>query len=197
MIDRVSGTVQAIHKNAITINVGAIGFLLQVPNTAFSNDTVDLHVHMHWNQDQGPSLFGFSTNLEKAVFLIIIGCSGIGPKIGLSALKDLGAEQFLQAIQTGNEKALNAVSGLGPKKIEQMLVQLRRKVATLIKSGIEIKGASRFNDWQNVSDVLTSLNYSRGEVTHAMQFLNNNYAEETLPFDDLIRHALSFLTKKR
>ena len=199
MIDRVSGTVQAIGKSSISVDVGVIGLLLQVPNAALFklNDAVDLYVHMHWNQDQGPTLFGFSNDLEKAVFLLIIGCSGIGPKIGLSALKNLGAERFLQAIQMEDEKALKGVSGLGPKKIEQIFVQLRRKVASLIKSGIEIKGTSNFTDWQNVSDVLTSLNYSQSEVTRAMKFLGNNFTDEASSFDDLIRHALSFLAKKR
>ena len=83
------------------------------------------------------------------------------------------------------------------KKVEQMVVQLKRKVAKLIKSGVELDDKSSLTNWQQVSDVLTSLNYSRPEVNRAMKFLNENYASTNTPFDGLIRHALSFLAKSR
>ena len=199
MIDRVSGAVQTVGKDFVTVNLGPISFRLYVANSAKFNidQEIDLYVHMHWNQEHGPSFFGFGTELERAVFLLVISCSGVGPKIGLSVLRDLGAESFLHAVQMEDERALGKVGGLGPKKVEQMIVQLRRKVDKLVRSGIEISGSGVLTDRQNVSDVLTSLNYSRGEVSRAMKFLNDNYTNEDIPFDGLIRHALSFLAKKR
>jgi len=199
MIDHISGVVCAVVKGAITVDVGSLGFSIHVPNSSVYKleQKAKLFIHMHWNQEQGPSLFGFATELEKTVFLLIISCSGIGPKIGLAVLKDLGAEPFLQAIQMEDERALGSVGGLGPKKVEQIIVQLKRKVGELVKSGIDISAGHQLTDWQNVSDVLASLNYSRSEVSRAMKFLSDNYADAELPFDGLVRHALSFLAKKR
>ena len=198
MIDRISGMVNVVRKNTITVDVGPIGFQLQIADSTrfHASQKVDLYAYMHWNQENGPSLFGFDSELEKEVFLLVIGCSGIGPKIGLAVLRDLGAERFLEAIQTDDDRALSSVGGLGPKKVEHMVVQLKSKVAKLVKSGLQIKGASKFVDWQNVSDVLVSLKYSRTEVTRAMKFLSEHHGSQELPFDRLVRHALSFLAKK-
>lgn len=198
MIDYVSGTVKSVRKNTITVDIGLLGFHLQIADsTHFHVDQkVNLYAHMHWNQENGPTLFGFSSELEKEVFLLVIGCSGIGPKIGLAVLRDLGPERFLEAIQTNDDRALSSVGGLGPKKVEQMVVQLKAKVAKFVKSGVQMKGASKFVDWQNVSDVLVSLKYSRPEVTRAMKFLSEHHGGQNLPFDSLVRHALSFLAKK-
>ncbi len=199
MIDRVSGVVKAVHKDSITVHVGPMGFrfFVAAPVRFRVEQAVELETYLHWNQENGPSLFGFESELDKEVFLLIIDCSGIGPKIGLAVLRDLGAERFLESIQSNDDRALCTVDGLGPKKIEQVIVQLKRKVAKLLESGIQIQGSKKLADWQNVSNVLTSLNYSRTEIAMAMKHLGDNYSEATIPFDGLLRHALSFLAKSR
>lgn len=199
MIDCVSGEIKAVHKDSVTVQVGPLGLRLFVAQPAHLRvgQVVDLHVYLHWNQENGPSLFGFESELDKEVFLLIIDCSGIGPRIGLAVLRDLGAERFLEAIQSNDERSLCGVDGLGPKKIEQVIVQLKRKVAKLLESGIQIQGSKKLADWQNVSNVLTSLSYSRTEIAMAMKYLGDNYSEGTVPFDGLLRHALSFLAKNR
>ena len=198
MISFISGKVKSVHGDIVVIDIGTVGLALRVacPTSFQVDQKTDLHTHMHWNQENGPTLFGFETAVEKQVFLLVIGCSGIGPKIGLAVLRDLGAERFLEAVQIEDDGVLSSVGGLGPKKVEQMIVQLRSKVTTLIKSGVAIQqGVSK--DWQNVSDVLTSLNYSRTEIVRAMKFLKKNYAGAPVQFDGLVRHALSFLSKNR
>jgi holliday junction DNA helicase RuvA len=199
MIDRISGVIQAVHKESVIVQVGPVGLRVFVPEPArlHVDQAIDLQAYMHWNQENGPSLFGFESDLDKEVFLLIIECSGIGPKIGLAVLRDLGAERFLEAIQANDDRTLCAVDGLGPKKIEQVIVQLRRKVAKLLESGIKLQGSKKLADWQNISNVLTSLNYSRTEIANAMKYLGEHYADETMPFDGLLRHALSFLAKSR
>jgi len=200
MIEYLSGTVKSASDVSITVSVGPIGFGLQVsePGAFEVGQEICLQVYMHWNAENGPSFYGFQTALEKQVFLLVIGCSGIGPKIGLAVLRDLGTDQFLQAISMEDDRVLAKVGGLGPKKVEQIIVQLKHKVAKLLKSGVKLQGASaKFTDWQNISDVLASLNYSRGEINRAMKHLKENYARTDMPFDGLIRHALSFLAKSR
>ena len=197
MISFVSGKLKSIDDDVVVVDIGTMGLTLHVAHTnAFKIDQkIELQVHMHWNQENGPKLFGFETDIEKKVFLLVIGCSGIGPKIGLAVLRDLGAERFLEAVQMEDDKVLSSVGGLGPKKVEQVIVQLRSKVAALAKSDMPMHGASK--DWQNVSDVLTSLNYSRAEITRTMKFLKKNYAGSPVQFDGLVRHALSFLSRNR
>ena len=66
-----------------------------ISNTESANHFLYLHA---LNQDQGPSLFGFQTKLEKETFMLIISCSGIGPKMGISILEQMDPSMFLQAI---------------------------------------------------------------------------------------------------
>jgi holliday junction DNA helicase RuvA len=199
MFSYLNGIVKDRSDQVITLDVGTFAFEIKVPNSSvFSQEKENkIYTHMHWNAEQGPSLYGFATQLEKTVFLLITSCSGIGPKIGLAALNDLGAESFLQAVQTGNEKALSKVSGIGGKKAEQMIVQLKHKVAKLIKSGIELGGAQHIAHWNTVADALESLNYSRSEINRAMSQLQKDYADNTnASFDQLMRQALAVLTKQ-
>jgi len=190
--------VHSVYDDSITVAMGAIRFRIAVaiPASFKTTEPIDLYVYMHWNQENGPSLFGFTSELERSVFLLVTGCSGIGPKIGLSVLTDLGPQAFLEAVQTGNDQMLSKVSGIGAKKAEQMIVQLKHKVAKLVKSGILQTIGGTIGKMQEVSDVLTSLKYSRLEVNAAMKHLNDNYTKLDYPFDQLVRYALSFLSKK-
>ena len=177
--------------------MGFMGLELQVADANIKlEETVSLYVYMHWNQEQGPSLFGFSSELDKTVFLMIISCSGIGPKLGMAILSQMGAKTFLEAIQTSNNKALSAVSGVGAKKAEQLVLNVRDKVAKLMKTGIDLGGSQSLSHWNTVAETLTSLNYSRGEITAAMKHLGDSYPDVQLSFDQLMRHALSYLAKK-
>ncbi len=199
MFSYLNGIIKDRSDQVIMLDIGAIAFEVKVPNSSiFPQDKkTKIYTHMHWNAEQGPSLYGFATSLEKSVFLLITSCSGIGPKIGLAALNDLGPQSFLQAIQTGNENALSKISGIGGKKAEQMIVQLKHKVAKLIKSGIELGGAQHIAHWNTVAEALESLNYSRTEINRAMSQLQKEYADNTqATFDQLMRQALAVLTKQ-
>lgn len=70
---------------------------------------------MHWNQDQGPTLFGFQSQIEKQTFMMIISCSGIGPKMALSILEQTSAGSFLEMIVENDVKALSNLKGIGAK----------------------------------------------------------------------------------
>jgi Holliday junction DNA helicase RuvA len=198
MIAGINGTIKAIKDQALMVDVGA--FILQVAvaqEALFEvGKSVSLPCYMHWNQEQGPSLYAFNSELEKAVFQIIVDCSGIGPKIGLAVLADLGPERFIEVVQAGDEKALSKVSGIGPKKAEQMIVHLKHKVVKLLDSGIKISGSAHITQWQNIQEVLESLNYSRVEISVAMKQLRESDIDTQLPFDQLMRRALGFLAKK-
>lgn len=201
MLDYIKGSIRSINGDFVVVDIGNIGLKLGVASVeSFKiGQNVEFYAYMHWNQENGPSLFGFASELEKNVFLLVISCSGVGPKLGLAVLKDLGVGLFLDAISQENEKILSKVSGIGAKKAEQIIVNLKHKVAKLLESGVVIEqlgNSGDFSKFHEVSDVLKSLNYSRPEISAAMNYLGKNCAGADSSFDQLIRQALSFLATK-
>jgi Holliday junction DNA helicase RuvA len=198
VLHRVSGTVVALEKEAIALEVGGVScwFLTAAPAAFSVGSSATVYAHLHWNQEQGPSLYGFTDSGEKQIFLLVISCSGLGPKIGLAVIASLGAAGFVHAVHKEDSKRLSSVPGIGLKKAEQIIVQLKHKVAKLIQSGELGGGDVSLEQWNNVAEVLASLHYKTPEVSRVMHYLNEQYAGENLPFDKLMRHALSFLAKK-
>jgi Holliday junction DNA helicase RuvA len=199
MIDFLQGCVMAQNSKRITLLVGGIGYGVQVPDENVFSDQqeVGIHIYTHWNQDNGPSLFGFVGLLDKQVFELIVGCSGIGPKIGLAVLAHMTAGSFINMITEGDVKGLSAVNGIGAKKAENMIVLLSRKVAKLVESGIELgSDGQQARDCNEVAQVLASLSYSRPEINSALEYVKKNADISLLNFDSLLRKALGYLSKQ-
>lgn len=196
MIQTLSGAILSQKKQSISISMGPIGVECMVPDESLfpvgSQKTI--YTHLHWNQEQGPSLYGFAAEADKGIFLLSTSCSGVGPRLGLAILADLGASGFIEAVQTGNEKMLSQVSGIGIKKAEQMIVQLKHKVQQMIDAGVTPVPKDQMH-FQTVSDALKALNYSRSEVTQAIEYVRNQPSNDTQSFDRLMRQALSYLSK--
>lgn len=200
MFSYIQGKIISVETQSIVIDSGGMGFSVQTASPEqFQKDTESkILIHMHWHQDNGPTFFGFATELEKKVFLLVTSCSGMGPKIGLALLSQLTPSDFLVAVQEGNDKALSAVSGIGPKKAEQMVVQLRSKVTKLMNEGLVVSGsgAIALEQWKNVTQVLKSLNYSKSEIDNTLCYLRKEHGGSNASFDELIRAGLSFLAKR-
>jgi len=197
MVDYLLGIVKELRNQEIVVDIGTVGLSLQVPNSnLFEKDvSIKIYSYMHWNAEQGPTLFGFAQPLERSVFRLIINCSGIGPKIALAILADLGAQSFLQAIASNDEVLLSKVNGIGKKKAEHIIVQLKHKVSALIESGVDIGDMKNMSQLHDVSQALQSLHYSKPEITQAMDHLKKNIQLSDVSFDYLLRSALSFLSK--
>ena len=204
MIDYISGKVLTVNEKSATISVSGLGLLFHIPQTGqLSKDkNADLYCHLHWNQEKGPTLYGFHTELERKTFLMIIDCPKIGPGIAITILSQIPAPQFLEIITSQNDKALSSVNGIGAKKADQLITSLKHKVAKLIAKGELVNSETEnvqqdFVQWQNISDVLTSLSYTKKEIGGAMQYLSKNFHGQNYSLDQLIRAALTYLTKQK
>lgn len=200
MIDHLHGVVTTCEPSHITLLVNnSIGFCVAVPNeTKFvPQETIGLFIHFHWNAENGPALYGFETAQERQVFQLIISCSGIGPKIGLAALNSLSASMVLSAIATNDIKALSSVSGIGTKKAENIIVNLKGKVEKLLLASPELTDDnSAARHVTEVTQVLTTLNYTRQEIGCALDYVKAQPDYQQLAFDGLLRKALGFLSKR-
>lgn len=198
MIHHIRGSVHEISEAMIIIDVSGIGYGIAVstPHVYEVGKQVSLYIHSHWNQETGAQLFGFTNPIEKTIFGLIISCSGIGPKLGLAILADFSPSAFIMAITTADVKALSSVSGVGAKKAESMILQLRDKVSKINRSAFVQTDSRHLTYLKQVSDVLDSLNYSRQEIQSALEFAKTHCSLESAPFDELMRKSLSFLAKK-
>lgn len=198
MIYCLKGTVTGLSSNSIVLNVGpGVGFELFIPKTGSicQGQEIFFYTYMHWNQENGPTLYGFLTETDKKVFELVISCSGIGPKIGLSVLAQMGSAQFIKAISEQDIQALSSVSGIGTKKAEQMVLQLKHKISSFIQDGV-MEDSLKYKNIKEITEVLNSLNYSKPEIVRALDHIKSNYVDKDYSFDQMLRQALSYLSKR-
>jgi len=141
LIARISGKLIQKLPNLILIDIGGLGYELTIPLSTFyvlgeSGTTVTLNVHTYVRED-ALQLYGFSTDREKRLFLLLLGVSGIGPKLAITILSGLSTEELIQAIRVGDLARLVAIPGVGRKTAERMVVELKDKVSGLIPTDIE------------------------------------------------------------
>jgi Holliday junction DNA helicase RuvA len=194
MIQYLQGTVQEVHENSLDLAFLGICFSLQVPSGyAFTKGSqVTIYTYLHWHQEQGPSLFGFATSLDRSVFLLLISCSGIGPKIGLAVLSHHEANLVLTMLVQGDARGLSQAPGVGLKKAETLIMHCRDKALKLLeKMPSTTQGAFYLKD---VHAALESLGYSRQEINGAFDHIQNQGVNT---FDEALRKALSYLSVRR
>lgn len=197
MIQKIKGAVLEISQHSIVIACGDIGFGVHVPRPhVFSIGSVaELFSHLHWSQDNGPTLYGFSSVQERTLFLAIIGCSGVGPKLGLALLASLTPSMLVQAITDNDMSALSSVSGIGAKKAEHLMVYLRHKIDDLLVAIPSAETGQGATHWKDIPQALAALNYSKQEIARAMHYLTESQGGNAKSFDVLLRGALSYLSK--
>lgn len=114
---------------------GGVGYELTVPLSTFyelgdAGAIVALRVHTYVRED-ALQLFGFRTDREKQLFLLLLSVSGIGPKLAITILSGMSAEELLYAIRSENLPKLVGIPGVGKKTAERMLLELKDKAAAL------------------------------------------------------------------
>lgn len=198
MFHSISGLLIHQQDSKVVIAQGGIGFEIFCPQAKvlpLQQDTT-LFIYMHWNAEQGPSLFGFQQLIEKDLFLMIIGCSGIGPKLALTILEAIAPNDFLQIVCQENASALSAIKGVGAKKAEQLILQLKDKAHKLAGQHPAIQNNTIIAAWVDLQQTLSSLNYTPAEIKQTTTILKEQTAGQSVPFDLLLRKALTLLAKK-
>lgn len=140
MIAYLRGKVLTTTAETAILDVNGVGYEVYCSGGAFRTLTVgavgELYTYLQVKED-GITLFGFDSPKEKELFLKLISVSGVGPKLGISILATLSADDFAMAIATADVKRLSAVKGLGKKTAEKIVLELHGKI-----SALEVLGAS-------------------------------------------------------
>ncbi|HZS44402.1 MAG TPA: Holliday junction branch migration protein RuvA [Blastocatellia bacterium] len=141
MIAYLSGKLLSKQPNSVIIDVNGVGYELNIPLSTFyelgdAGAQVELRVHTHVRED-ALLLFGFRTGREKDLFLRLTSVSGIGPKLALTALSGMPADELIQAIRTNDLARLTAIPGVGRKTAERLIIELRDKMAAFSSTEVE------------------------------------------------------------
>ena len=179
MIAFLRGRVLTTTAETVILDVNGVGYEAFCTGSVFRKITVgavaELYTYLQVKED-GITLFGFDTPKEKDLFLKLISVSGVGPKLGISILAALSADDFAYAVATADVKRLSAVKGLGKKTAEKIVLELHGKI-----SAAEVLGASGddFSPTAAVADAPAKLSAVEEEGVSALMGLGFTRAEST------------------
>ncbi|MBY0110307.1 MAG: Holliday junction branch migration protein RuvA [Candidatus Babeliaceae bacterium] len=201
MISTLKGIVQSQKNDAMVLQIAGFGLQVHIPENVIASigSEVQLYTYFHWNQDQGPSLFGFFEVGQRDLFVQLISVSGIGPRMALALISAFSATALIEALISGNIALLSSVSGIGRKKAELLILSLKDKIQKMeFSSGspdTQSLGLLSMH-MRDLTDALISLGYSRQEILLAVEQLRALDGISKMSFDQLLRKSLQLLAKK-
>jgi Holliday junction DNA helicase RuvA len=141
MIAHLSGTLLSKQATSVILDVSGVGYEVTIPLSTFYDledlgSNVQLRIYTHVRED-ALQLYGFKTARERELFLKIISVSGIGPKLGITLLSGMTADEMVASIRTNNLARLTLIPGVGRKTAERLIMELREKVADLSSAQLE------------------------------------------------------------
>ena len=139
LIARLQGVLFQKEPQQVILDIQGVGYELAIPASTYGElgevgSEAVLLVHTHVRED-ALQLFGFSTEREKRLFLLLTGVSGIGPRLALAILSGMGTESLVQAIHRGDVARLVQIPSVGKKTAERLLVELKDRVGALAAEG--------------------------------------------------------------
>jgi Holliday junction DNA helicase RuvA len=206
MIGRLEGVLREKSPTQVVVDVGGVGYELSIPLSTFAalpdeGKVVALRVHTHVREDAF-QLFGFARALEREAFELLLHANRVGPRLALTALSGIEAEELVQAIQEADVGVLQSVPGIGRRMAERIVVELRERAAELAARGMRRGGegarparaAAEDALVEQVLSALVNLGVAKQEAERAArQALADLGAGE--PVEGLIRAALRGLSR--
>ncbi|MFH1141017.1 MAG: Holliday junction branch migration protein RuvA [Chloroflexota bacterium] len=194
MITSVHGTLESIGADHVVVRVGGIGLQVYVPGPVTETvGAVGQQVTLYTTlllRDEVLMLFGFPTSQGKRLFDLLLGVSGVGPRLAMGILSAFTPDEAAIAIASGNTDALSSVRGIGKRTAARVVVDLQAKLQREWEAAAPT--VSR-DSHEEVIAALQALGYSAPEVRKAIAALGD---EAGLSLEEQVRHALQQLAKE-
>jgi len=190
VIGRLRGLLAAKGAERVVLDVGGVGYEIAVTPRALVDlpgvgEEAVLHTHLHVREDL-LGLYGFPEEDQRDVFRMLLGVSGVGPKVALAILATLEVDDLRRAVVTEDADALTLVPGIGKRSAQKLMLELRPKM-DLPDADLR-SGGTRASE---VRDALEGLGYQAAEIREALRDLNGE-----LPVEELLRAALQELGRR-
>jgi len=205
MIAHLSGTLLSKQATSVIVDVAGVGYEVTIPVSTFYDledvgVNVQLRIYTHVRED-ALQLYGFKTARERELFLKIISVSGIGPKLGITLLSGMSADELIASIRTNNLARLTLIPGVGRKTAERLILELREKIAELSSAQLEeelgakpeVTGPTEDTVRGDSLSALLNLGYQRSAAEKAIDAALNEGGDITV--ESILRRSLKKLAR--
>jgi Holliday junction DNA helicase RuvA len=189
VIALISGTVAARRHDHVVIDCGGVGYRLAISAESLRHvpavgQPTSLHTHLVV-RDDALALYGFATEEERELFLMLLGVQAVGPKVALAVLSGGPPRELLGALAAGDTARFQAAPGVGKRTAERIIVELREKVGATAPPAISV---SRGDDPRLLArDGLVELGYTPQEADELLRTASGERAEDLI--SDALRTA--------
>lgn len=196
MIAHLRGKLLAKHPNQAIVETAGVGYDVTITVPTFSDlpalgTEVALHIHTHVREDL-IALYGFLLPAEKLLFEKLITVSGIGPKLAVTILSGMAADDMVRAIRGNDIARLTRIPGIGRKTAERMVLELRDKLPEVGPPSAPAPPSMSATE-EDVLSALLNLGYQRAAAEKALAVIAKNGKGGA--FDAMFRDALAALSK--
>lgn len=186
MIGRLRGVIVERGQETVVVDVRGVGYLVTVTPRTLSvlpglGEEVVLHTHLHVREDQ-LALFGFDSVADKDLFGMLLGVSGVGPKVAMAILATMTHEQLVAAVTTDDIAALTAVQGIGKRSAQKLLLELKPKM-DVFESAVLVAGPMG-----EAREALEGLGYGPDEIRGTLAEMPPD-----LPVEEIVKRSLQQL----
>lgn len=206
MIASLTGTVAALGLDHVVVETGGVGLYLPCPPRVLADlrvgDTAHLHTSLVVREDS-LTLYGFSGGHERELFEVLLGVSGIGPRLAIAMLAVLTPDEIRAAVASDDLATLTRVPGIGRKGAQRLVLELKDRLATIASTTDSAAPGTAGADgpWaEQVSAALQSLGWGARDAAAALEAVapaaNDMIAENGQPdVAALLRTALRSLDR--
>lgn len=199
MIAHLTGKLLEKNANTAIVDVGGVGYEVSIPLSTFyelgeEGADVSLRIYTHVRED-AIQLFGFKSIRERDLYLRLISVQGIGPKLGITILSGMSADEIVAAIRSNNLVKITSIPGIGRKTAERLVIELRDKVGEMSAEGTPEATAPLAIDavFDDALSALVNLGYQRAAAEKAVKQAATDSEEHTV--QKLLRRSLQILAK--
>jgi len=193
MISYLSGTLVEKRPTHLVIDVGGVGFFVQIPLSTYERagqvgQPIKVLTHLNVRED-ALQLFGFLTEGERDLFLLLISVSGVGPQVAQKVLSGVSVNDFKRFVAAGDGRRLTTIPGIGKKTAERLVVELRDRVGEV--RGVEEAGRKSGGPSGHAREAVLALTALGATQAAAEKAVASVLDEEAgLPVEQVIKRAL-------
>ena len=197
MISLLRGRIAERSLGHVVVDVGGVGYGVTVPLGTYyklpaMTEEVELRIYTH-ARDGTLALYGFLTEEEKKVFMLLIGVSGIGPKAAVNILSNVEPRELIDSIAAGDLRR-RKIPGIGPKTAARLEAELKDKVASLADASPASSLSAAHPLLEDVLSALQHLGYKRGEIERKLPEIKAACAGAR-DVEDAVRGALRVMKR--